>query len=542
SFSSQYGDRLSSIVDITFKEGSKDEVNLQADLNWAGFGGALEGPLPDRQGSWLASFKRSYLDFFSKAAGWGMIIRYGDAQAKVTYDLSKKHKLSLLEIFGDDHEYFSRKDAVEQGGSYYGLIDNYQNTAGISWKALWNEAMYSVTSLSFSLQSFKNDFNKVSTEGKYYVSDNYEGSVNFRNINYLDLSKLSRIEFGLEANRDEGRYDFTKFADTSRLGVPEGEFVVKRNLRPERYGAFATFSAGPYKNFTASIGLRSDYYSLSKSVLFSPRVSLSYEVNPLLKLNAGAGMFYQRLPMVLLSQRREFQDLKTIKAYHLGTGLEYLITPDTRLTFEIYDKEYMDLPLSKSDPSLSVIDGGLTGSSFGNFSELSSTGKGYTRGTELLVQKKLSENYYGILSASYFRSRYRDYEGVWRNRAYDNKFIFSFIAGYKPVAEWEFSLRWTYAGGCPYTPFDMEKSRELRTGVIDANNINAARYPDYHSLNVRIDRKFFFSSQSLDIYLSVWNAYNRKNVSDYYWNPVENTQETVYQWSIMPIFGIEYEL
>ncbi|MGE5439517.1 MAG: TonB-dependent receptor [Bacteroidota bacterium] len=542
SFSSQYGDRLSSVVDITFKEGNKDEVDLQADLNWAGFGGALEGPLPAAKGSWLASFKRSYLDFFSKAAGWGMTIRYGDAQAKVTYDISKKHKLSLLDIFGDDHESFSREDAVEQGGNYYGLIDNYQNTAGISWKALWNSSVYSVTNLSYSVQSFKNDFNKVSTEGKYYTSDNYEGSVNFKNINYLDLSKLSRLEFGLEAANDIGRYDYTKFADTSRLGVPEGEFIVKRNLRPFRYGAFITYSAGPYKSFTASIGLRSDYYSLNKNFVFSPRVSLSYEVNPLLKLNAGAGMFYQRLPMVLLSQRPEFQDLKTIKAYHFGTGLEYIITPDTRLTFEIYDKEYGDLPLSKSDPSLSVIDGGLTGSSFGNFNELSSSGKGFTRGLELLIQKKLSENYYGILSASYFRSRYRDNEGTWRNRVYDNKFIFSFIAGYKPVQEWELSMRWTYAGGCPYTPFDVEKSRELRTGVIDVNNINSMRYPGYHSLNVRVDRKFFFSSQSLDVYLSVWNAYNRKNVSDYYWNPVENTQETIYQWSIMPIFGIEYEL
>ncbi|HEX2868194.1 MAG TPA: TonB-dependent receptor [Ignavibacteriales bacterium] len=542
SFSSQYGDRLSSIVDITFKEGNKDEVNLQADLNWAGFGGALEGPLPGGGGSWLASFKRSYLDLISKAEGWGMTIRYGDAQAKVTYDINKHHKISLLEIFGDDHESFSRQDALDQGGRCYGLIDNFQNTAGLSWKALWNASVYSVTNLSYSVQSFKNDFNKVSTEGKYYVSDNFEGSLNIKNINYLDLSKISRFEFGLDMSTDEGKYDYTKFADTSRLGIPEGEFIVSRKVMPQRYGAFLTFNAGPIENLTASLGLRTDYYSLNRSVLFSPRISLSYEVSPVLKLNAGTGVFYQRLPMVLLSEKSEFQSLKTIKAYHLGTGLEYLMAPDTRLTFELYDKEYTGLPLSEDDPSLSVIDGGMTGSSFGYFNSLSSIGKGYTRGIELLVQKKLSENYYGIVSASYFRSRYRDYEGLWRNRAYDNKFIFSFIAGYKPEQEWEFSMRWTYAGGCPYTPFDMEKSYELRTGVIDINNINALRYPDYHSLNIRADRKFFFSSQSLDIYLSVWNAYNRKNISGYYWNMEKNSPGVTYQWGIMPIFGIEYEL
>lgn len=541
-FSSQYGDRLSSIVDITFREGNKDEVDLQADLNWAGFGGALEGPLPGNRGSWLASFKRSYLDFFSKAAGWDMIIRYGDAQAKVTYDINKNHKLSLLDIFADDHETFNREDALEQGGSYYGVIDNYQNTAGLSWKALWSSAMYSLTNVSFSMQSFRNDFNKVSTGGKYYVSDNFEGSVNIKNVNYLDLNKFHRLEFGLDVTSDMGKYDYTKFADTNRLGNPEGEFIVSRNLNPERFGAFFTYSTRPLEDLTLSFGLRADLYSLNKNYLLSPRISLSYEVNQRFKLNASSGIFYQRLPMVLLSQKQEFQRLKNITAYHVGTGLEYLISPDTRLTLELYDKEYNDLPLSKDDPSLSVIDGGLTGSSFGNYDELNSTGKGFTRGAELLIQKKLSENFYGIVSASYFRSRYRDYEGIWRNRAYDNKFIFSFISGFKPSQEWEFSMRWTYAGGCPYTPFDLEKSHELRAGVIDINNINSLRYPDYHSLNIRIDRKFFFSSQSLDVYLSVWNAYNRKNVSDYFWNSDKSSVETTYQWSIMPIFGIEYEL
>ncbi|MGE5400910.1 MAG: TonB-dependent receptor [Ignavibacteriales bacterium] len=541
-FSSQYGDKLSSVVDIRFREGNKDEIDLQADLNWAGFGGALEGPLPAGKGAWLVSFKRSYLDFFSKAAGWDMVIRYGDAQAKVTYDLNKNHKLSLLNIFADDHEKFDRKDAIEQGGNSYGLIDNYQNTTGLSWKALWNSTMYSVTSASFSMQSFKNDFNKVSTNEKYYVSDNFEGFFNLKNINYLELNKFHRIEFGLEVNAEMGEYDYAKYADTNRLGQPEPAFIVNRNLDPQRYGAFFTYTAGPFYDFMVSVGGRADYYSFNENVLFSPRVSLSYEVNPVLKLNASSGIFYQRLPLVILSQKLDFKKLKNITAYHLGAGLEYLLSADTKLTVEVYDKEYDNLPLSKEDPSFIVMDGGLSGSSFGNYNELSSTGKGYTRGTEILVQKKLSDDIYGIISGSYFRSRYRDYDGIWRNRAYDNKFIFSFIAGYKPSREWEFSMRWTYAGGCPYTPFDIVKSQQLRTGVIDPAKINSARYPDYHSLNLRIDKKFFFSSQSLDIYLSVWNTYNRKNVADYYWNADKNSIETIYQWSIMPIFGIEYEL
>jgi len=269
---------------------------------------------------------------------------------------------------------------------------------------------------------------------------------------------------------------------------------------------------------------------------------LAYDITDRIKLSANSGIFYQQLPMVLISQKDDFKKLENIAAYHYGIGFEYLVTPDTKFTFEVYDKEYDKLPLAEQDPSSCVMDGGLSGNSFGNYDELQSIGKGYTRGIELLIQKKLAEDFYGIISSSYFRSRYRDYNGIWRDRMYDNKFIFSFIGGYKPTKDWEFSLRWSYAGGIPYTPFDLDKSVRYKVGIIDENRINGERYPDYHSLNVRIDKKFFFSSQSLDIYLSVWNAYNRKNVTEYVWNFDKNEQKTVYQWSIMPIFGIEWEL
>ena len=70
--------------------------------------------------------------------------------------------------------------------------------------------------------------------------------------------------------------------------------------------------------------------------------------------------------------------------------------------------------------------------------------------------------------------------------------------------------------------------------------INGARLPDYHALNVRIDKRWFFKSSNLVAYISVWNAYNRKNVAQYFWNAKENKQGVIYQWGLLPIFGVEY--
>ena len=60
-------------------------------------------------------------------------------------------------------------------------------------------------------------------------------------------------------------------------------------------------------------------------------------------------------------------------------------------------------------------------------------------------------------------------------------------------------------------------------------------------MNVRFDRRFHFRSTNLIFYLSVWNVYNHKNIAQYFWNDKEQKQDVIYQWLILPVFGLEYE-
>jgi hypothetical protein len=158
-----------------------------------------------------------------------------------------------------------------------------------------------------------------------------------------------------------------------------------------------------------------------------------------------------------------------------------------------------------------------------------------------MVQKKLAKDIYGMISGAYSKARYRGYDGIWYDRAYDNQFNFNIEGGYKPNNRWEFSLRWEYAGGAPYTPYDIVASEALGKGVHDETRVNAERYPDYHSLNLRFDRRFNFVGSNLIFYLSVWNVYNRNNIGGYEWNEFDNAPEASEQWSTLPILGLEYE-
>jgi hypothetical protein len=537
-FSAAHGDRTSSVVDIKFRNGNPDRTVGKAFLNFAGFGGMAEGPVSG--GSWLVSASKSYLDLLVGAIGTGVAPQYGDIQGKLVTDIAPGHRLTLLNIFGASKIDFSRSTAIDQGQRYYGVNNNLQNTLGATWRAVWSPSFTSLTSVSFSGTRFEGDFFKVSTSAAALSSDNTEQTFVLRNISTLTLGKQANVEFGIDARQERGRFDYTIVGDTNRLGTLDPTYIIARSIESPKGSAFTTLMFNPLTNLRLSFGVRASYYDRNNRLHFEPRLGLTFNATENLTLKANAGMFHQDVPLIVLSSG-SFNALDQIKAVHLGAGVEYLPTADIRVTLDLYDKEYRSLPLEASDPTLSVVDQAVFNQRFSTYTSLSSTGRAWTRGIEVMVQKKMARDLYGLVSASVFRSRYEDAHGMWHDRIYDNKYIFSIIGGYKPEGSWEFGIRWSYAGGAPYTPFDQAASGLARVGIIDQARILADRFPDYHSLNLRVDKKFYFERNVLDIYLSIWNAYNRKNVAQYFWNETKNRIDTQYQWSALPVVGVEYE-
>ncbi len=116
-FSASYGDRLSSVMSIEFREGNREEFDGQLDMNFAGFGGVFEGPLAGGKGSWMLSVRRSFLDLLVEAIGTGIAPEYSDYQGKLVYDFSPSNKLTLIGVAGIDKIEFTREDSEENGNS-----------------------------------------------------------------------------------------------------------------------------------------------------------------------------------------------------------------------------------------------------------------------------------------------------------------------------------------------------------------------------------------------------------------------------------------
>ncbi len=540
-FSALYGDRLSSIMDIQFREGNREELNLQLEAGMAGFGAVGEGPL-GKMGSWMLSARKSYLDLIVDAIGTGVAPRYSDFQGKALLDLSPYLKLSTIAVVGIDTIKFSRDEALDMGSGAdaYGNYKTDIATVGVNLRTIWPKAGFSDFSMSLTSRSFKSDFFNIAADESIYKDATTEKGFKFRNVNYLRITDPLQLQFGLESRLIENSYNYYVGPYTSILGEALPAFSKDVNTEAVQSGVFANASWKPFNGLTVNLGGRADYYSFNDHVFVSPRLSLSQKITERLSLVASFGIFHQNLPLELAITFPNSRDMQDPKAYHYVLGLNHMLGESIMLTLEFYDKEYRNFPQDVEQPTMFLVDD-FYAVGFQAHNQVVDTGRARSYGVELTLQKKMAKKLYGILCMAYFRARYMDMDGMWRPRIYDNRVLVSMEGGYKLNNQWEFGLRWTYAGGTPYTPFDMTTSTALNTPIFDAAEVNGARNPAYHALNLRFDKHWNFKKSNLTVYMNIWNAYDKKNIGQRYWNKNENKPDVIYQWRFIPMGGVEFE-
>lgn len=532
-FEASFGNRLSSIIDIDFREGNRERINSQFNLSIIGFGAQIEGPLPGNKGSWMISGNRSYMDIINDLLDETDIPVFHAIQGKLDYDLDDSNRLSLLAVIGQSR---SRDDPSANRiiGDIvvdipYGSENYTMPTVGLNWRHIWGNIGYSDTSISFSMIKAREENRLTSTDELLEFWEYKHSWVTFRNVNQLQLSLAHQVKFGFEGQSIQ--FSTSDYHDSNERKY-SGTFAA----------GFLTYIVYPFSNFSISSGVRLDYMPLSERTHISPRFSFSWALTKRLSVNGAYGMFYQQMPLFLIKQHPDNVKLKDPQARHLVLGFKYLLWPDTQLKVEVYDKQYQHFPMSPLNPYVFIIDDVIGEyDKFMNWGNFIDTGKAYARGVELTLQKKLSKKFYGILNLTYYRARYQDLTGVWRNRIFDNRFIICLGGGYKPTKNWEFNAQWIWSGNRAFSPVNEEKSKELGLPYVESKYILSDYLSDYQSLSIRVDRRFFFSKSNLVIFIGAVNAYNRNNELQRHWDTWDNRYVSEYMWGIIPYIGLEFE-
>ena len=147
---------------------------------------------------------------------------------------------------------------------------------------------------------------------------------------------------------------------------------------------------------------------------------------------------------------------------------------------------------------------------------LLSISKGRAYGFEILVRNTDIFKFNAIMSYTFVRSEFTDYAGKYIPSAWDNRNLFNVTIGRKFKHSWEIGAKWRYAGGQPYTPWDLNKSSLVSAwnaqgrGYLDYSAFNTLRLSSFNQLDIRIDKGFYFKKWSLMFYLDVQNILNFK--------------------------------
>lgn len=539
-FSALYGDKLSSVLDIKLRDGREDRFGGKATISASQFGLNLEGPITEKS-NFIFSARRSYLDFIFKAANFSFVPEYYDVLLKADFNPHTKDAFSFLFISAFDNVKFFNNDADQRFDNSRILgSDQVQYVAGFTYRHLFTNGFFNI-SLSRNYVDY-NSRQRDSLLNPIFINKSKEEENSLRADLVFKLSKTSEINLGGTTKLIEADYDifFPNFVTTFGDTLPITSLNTRNNYT--KFGIYTNYNSLLFNRLTANLGVRSDIFTaLNKKVYFSPRFSLSYALTDLTNINFSTGIYYQSPSYIWLEAFESNRDLKMIKVNQFVLGFDQRISADALLKVEAFYKDYNNYPTSTIRPYLVLAN---TGAGFAgsddNFSSfglepLVDAGFGKARGVELSVQKKLSDiPYYGIFSFTYSKSDYTSLDGIERTGSYDQNWIINLSGGYKFNEFWEVSSKFRFASGKPYTPFLFDGSQL----IID---YNSHRLKSSHSLDIRVDKRWYFSGWTLITYLDIQNIYNQKNQSGIRWDRREMRTDESSSIGILPSIGISAE-
>ena len=558
-FDSKFGGRLSSVTEITGKDGDSKQTNIKGNVTLMSADALLEGPI-GRRITYLLAFRRSweggiYSKIFDKyntdetntpqigggRPGIGPSFEntvssyFYDLNAKLTYHPSEDDIISLSLYNGTDNLDNGQSPEFGGGGPFGGGgtgggsleindLTNYGNFgSGFKWSRKWTPEIYGTTLISFSNYYSDRDRSNSGTittsdgssrdikTGTIENNDLYDYS--FKTDFQYDISQISQYGFGAFATSYDISYSFAQ-NDTVKI-------LDRKNTGGIAGGYLQTTLKYFDELLSVTPGLRATWFEGTEDIYLEPRFSAQYHYTDEITFRFASGLYYQFANRItredILSGSRDFWILADGKRVPVSSAIHYIAGTSYETGGYLFSAEaYYKIMDNLSEYSLrytpSFQQRALT------YEENFFTGSGYARGIEFLAQKK-----YGKFSGwmSYTLGQARNHFDVYSSSDYpanqDVTHEFKIVSMYS-WKQWDFSATWIFATGRPYTAPLGAYTVTLLDGTTQdyytVGDKNSFRFQDYHRLDAAVTYKFIDEDNKREIGsigVSLFNLYDRKN-------------------------------
>jgi len=546
-FSADFGGRISSIMDISTRDGNKRRFTGKFLASTFNSKLLLEGPikkLNEGSGSatYMISAKTSYLDQTSKniykyANKDGLPYRFNDIYGKTVLSSDKGSKISLFGFhFSDDANY---------AASDFG----WKSTGGGSNFIVVPEGSPVLIEGTFNYSQYKMNLKQADELPRTSLANGFGFDVNFGYFIGHD-----HVKFGFEGSGF--KTDFTYY-----------NYNKARLSQTENTTEFAGFVK--YRHSASKLVLepsvRIVYYSSLAEFAFEPRFGLKWNINEHIRFKSAGGLYTQNL-MAAVSDRDVVnlfygflsgpEELPATfkgdevtshlqKASHILAGFEFDLPFHIHLNIESYIKDFNQLTNINRDKIFN--DNAENNDKPDYLKKSYIIEQGLAKGVDLIVKYDNKQFYFWMVYSLTYVTRddgVREYFPHF-DRRHNINLLGSYVFGKK--LDWEANARWNFGSSFPFTltqgffeylnfqqglNLDYTNSNGL-LGII-YGDLNTGRLPYYHRLDISVKRTFAIAKNSeLEIIGSVINVYNRKNI--FYYDRLRG--ERVNQLPIMPAIG-----
>lgn len=560
-FDAQYGGRISSVMDITYRDGNRKKFGGKISTSPFMAKAVLEGPMGKQKedgkpaaGSYILSAKHSLLDYTSRSLykgindGNGMPFTFTDVYGKMTFKGDGGSKFSA---FG-----FHNRDSVD-----YGIADlDWQSSGGGINFLLVPSSSPIIIKGHVNGSSYQTSFLEQGAAPRSSSIGGFDLGFDFTYF----LANEGELNYGI--NIGGFKVDFETFNEANRK-------ISDENWSTE-IGAFMSYRYVSTR-WVIQPSIRFQAYASLGTISPEPRIGIKYNATDKLRFKMSGGRFSQNFTSAssdkdivnlfngLLSAPTnvqetfvtQYQNEKNPKnglqyAWHAIAGFEYDITKRVALNVEGYYKYFSQL---------SNINQNKIYEDIAQFSYIDDIYKkdfilenGESYGVDFLVKYSDPRLFLWAVYSYGHSTRWDGFQTYFPvfDRRHNVNLVGTYLFGKKKSLE--VSVRWNLGSGLPFTPTaGFYEANNFAGGVTtdyttnNADNVstnlggfNSQRLPYYHRLDITVKKNFTFKNETiLEVIASITNAYDRRNI--FYVNRV--TGQTIDQFPILPSLGLSYK-
>jgi len=492
----RYSGHTGSEVDFRLRDGSRERRTLHVAVSGTNAGAVAEGPIGGaRRGSWLVSARQSYLDLIvhritDSSASFG----FTDAQGRVAYDLSPRHRVDLTVLAGRSR-FENDPIAREIDDLHAGLNASVVGVAG--WRFTTPRLV-----LSQRLLAADNRFHNENSDG-VELDKGRDRQFAWRGDVTAPLASTLEIGGGGEVERRDDSRVRRRLApnrvDLVQLDDYSGDALLA--------GAYVSARWKPHPSITIAPGVRADRWTLTEQSTTSPWIQTEWRPSRGPTVRASAGRYQQFADFENVLGVSGGVDLQPERAAQYDLGLEQRIGHGLRVTATLYDREEHEMLRRPGLETRLVGTRVVRGSAAARYDNRL---EGFARGVELMLQRTTSgRGVSGWLSYAYGRNRYHDVvngESFWGD--FDQRHTLNAWASYRHSDRASFVGKLRMGSNFPIPGYYAESDGAYR--ITDVRN--TTRLPLYSRLDLRANRTFNWSRRRLTLFAEVINVLNRDNL------------------------------